>query len=263
MSYQIAFTKELDFAVKLAHQAGNIMLEYFDANQKVETKSDGTPVTNADKLINKLVIDEVMKFFPDDDVVGEEASTIIHSGRSRRWFCDPIDGTKPFTWGVPTSMFSLGLVVNDRPVLGVVYDPFLNRLYSGVAGRGSFCNEKRLQVSRVSLDKGFVSVMGSIERIRSSLPPKYLQALIDLGVQLTCFSGGVYKSMLVATGKSVAYIEEKVAPHDIAAMEVIVTEAGGKVTDLDGQPLDYAKAFSGAIISNSVVHDELVKISYT
>jgi fructose-1,6-bisphosphatase/inositol monophosphatase family enzyme len=78
---------------------------------------------------------------------------------------------------------------------------------------------------------------------------------------MACFSGGIYKSTLVAKGKLVVYIEAKVSPHDIAAIYVIVTEAGGRVSTIDGRPLNYLKGFNSAIVSNDVVHDKLIELA--
>ncbi len=105
------YTQELDVAKKISKQSGTIMLEYFDGDQQRKMKQDGSPVTVADTAINAMVIAELSKAFPGDIVIGEEESTGGY-GLGRRWFCDPIDGTKAFTWGVPTAMFSLGLVVD-------------------------------------------------------------------------------------------------------------------------------------------------------
>src|SRR5437868_351607 len=103
------YSKELNAANEIAFKAGKIMLEYFDGDQQVDTKSDNSPVTIADKLINSMVIEELAKHFPEDGVIGEEESTTDY-GPGRKWFCDPIDGTIGYIWGTPTSMFSLALV---------------------------------------------------------------------------------------------------------------------------------------------------------
>lgn len=259
MAIGIEYSRELEIAKSIARQAGNIMLNYFDGDQECETKADGTPVTIADKMINSMAIQEILKAFPGDGVVGEEESSEDITG-TRLWFCDPIDGTKPFTWGVPTAVFSLGLVIDNKPILGVVYDPFLDHMFRGVTGQGSYRNNKKLQVSKEGLNTGLVAATGSVERMVKS-PPTYLTNLVNSGVRMACFSGGIYKSTLVASGRLVGYIESKVSPHDIAAIDVIITEAGGRLSTLSGQPLDYRQGFNSAIISNGVVHDKLIELT--
>ena|SRR3989344_2868092 len=140
------YSKELAAARGIAQKAGVIMRTYFEESDLlVERKEDDSPLTKADLEINQLVIRELNGEF-DDGIVGEEESTAEY-GMGRRWICDPIDGTRAFTWGVPTAMFSLGLAVDGVPVVGVAYDPFLDRLYEAAQGRGSYCNGISMHVS--------------------------------------------------------------------------------------------------------------------
>ena len=247
--------KEIEVAIKIARKAGEIMLNYFDSDQHTQIKSDGSPVTIADTEINSLVIDLLAKEFPDDGVIGEEESTTDY-GMGRKWFCDPIDGTRAFVWGIPTSMFSLGLVIDGEPQVGVVFDPYLNRMYTSIKGQGSYCNNKLLKVSNTSLDDGIVAISGNVRKIIKGIP--FVQNMSSSKATLVILSGAVYKSTLVAKGKYVGYAEEGVGAHDMAAVQLIVEEAGGKVTGLDNERLDYSKPFKGAVISNGVVHDELI-----
>lgn len=246
------YEKELMIAKDIARQAGVIMKEYFYGDQQVEVKEDNSPVTIADKKINSLVINELKKYF-DDIVIGEEESTGEY-GTGRRWFCDPIDGTKAFVFGVPTAMFSLGLVENGRPVMGVAYDPFLDILYEAIKGEGSYCNGKKIHVSGKSIEHATVAISGGI--VKSRYP--HIEWLLDRKIKLMSLNGAVYKSCLVARGKIEGYLEPGVSGHDMAAVDLIVNEAGGTVTGLDGEILDYSKSFKGAVISNGVIHGELV-----
>lgn len=249
------YEKELKVAKEIAKKAGEIMFKYFDGDQKVERKVDNSMVTIADKEINHFVIEELNKNF-DDLIIGEEESTGDY-GMGRRWFCDPIDGTKAFVWGTPTAMFSLGLVIDGVPVLGVTYDPFLDRLYEGVKGQGSFCNGVPLKVSTQGLRGGIVAITCTVKKIIKD--QSIFKYLIDQGVELAVFSGAVSKSALLARGKFVGYVAENVNAHDMAASHVIIEEAGGKITNYNGEKLDYSKPFLGIIVSNTLIHDELMK----
>ncbi len=248
------YQKELETAVNIAREAGPIMLKYFDIDQEIEIKDDRSFVTVADKLINTMVIERLTKEFPEDGVIGEEESNTEY-GMGRKWFCDPIDGTAGYIWGTPTAMFSLALVVDGVPIIGVAFDPFLNKIYTAIKGEKSFCNEKELKVSDKSVEEGIVGITGSVRQLPEK--PYYPKMKAD-NVRMAAFSGAVYKSCLVARGKFVGYIET-VTAHDIAAIHVIVENAGGKVTAIDGSPLDYSKRFLGAIISNGVVHEKLIE----
>jgi fructose-1,6-bisphosphatase/inositol monophosphatase family enzyme len=249
------YKEELVLAKKIALSAGKIILKYKD-NQNLEIKKDKSFVTIADKMINSIVIKEISKKFPKDVIVGEEESTGTY-GMGRVWICDPIDGTAAYVWGLPTSMFSLGLVVNGVPVLGVTYDPHLNLMYTGIKGGNAFCNNKKISVSNSDLKNGIIAVTGSTKHIGDY---KYIKELSRRKVRLASFSGAVYKCMLIARGKLVGYVEDRLNPHDIAASQVILECAGGKVTGLNGENLDYSKVFLGVIVSNKVVHKDLVKL---
>lgn len=251
-----SYSKELRVAKKLAKQAGKIMLKYFDGGQEMELKEDKSVVTIADKLINDLVIERLTKKFPADGIIGEEKSTAEY-GLGRKWFCDPIDGTAGYTYGVPTSAFSLGLVVDGKSVMGVTYDPYLKRLYYGVRGKGSFCNGKQLRVSDMGLNGGCVGVTGGTKLVQK-LP--YITPLRELGARVACFSGAVAKCCLIARGRMHGYVEIGLNAHDVAAAQVILEEAGGKITGMNGEVLDYSKPFKGAIASNGKIHAELIEI---
>ncbi len=247
-----SYDNELKAAISIARHAGDIMRTYFDGDQQQETKEDGSPVTIADKQINRLVIEQLSHLFPEDGVIGEEASTTTH-GMGRKWICDPVDGTKAFTWGVPTAMFSLGFVVDGEPMVGVVYDPFLDKLYTAVKGKGSYCNAQKLAVSSDGLQNGVVAVASDVKEI-TRLP--YIRTI----PKPVTFSGSIYKSVLVARGRFVGFVEAGSTDHDMAAAQVIVEEAGGRVTNLHGKPLDYSAPFAGVVVSNGVVHEALLEI---
>ncbi len=250
------YKKELEVAVSIAREAGVIMLQYFDGDQQVEQKADDSPVTIADKTINSLVIKRLGEVFPEDGVIGEEESTTEY-GSGRKWFCDPIDGTAGFIQGIPTAMFSLALVVDGKPMMGVAYDPFLNRMYTGNVGAKSFCNDKEISASTLDFKTGGTFALSS--SIKRFVDHAYLHQMIKDNLRLVCVGGAVFKSCLIARGKLVGYFDQGVNAHDVAAVQVIVQGAGGKVTALDGTPLDYTKPFKGGIVSNGVVHDKLVE----
>lgn len=233
------------------------MRRYFDGDQERVTKEDGSPLTIADTMINRMVIEQLEAALPDDGVIGEEESTAEY-GMGRKWLCDPIDGTKAFTWGTPTAMFSLALVVDGQPVVGVCYEPMLDKLYWATIGGGAYCNDQPIRVNDETLETGILGTISSQYRLRRAAP--YIDALLDKNVNMAAFSGAVAKCVRVAEGRFVGYIEELVNGHDVAASQVIVTEAGGRITGMEGNDLDYSRPFKGAIVSNGIVHDELARI---
>lgn len=253
MEYQ----KELDFAKTIAIKAGDIMLQYFDGDQNTEIKKDGTPVTIADKTINRMVIEELRRDFSGDGVVGEEESNAEY-GMGRRWICDPVDGTMAYTYGLPISMFSLALVIDGVPTLGVAYNPFMKQMFWGIKGQGSFCNGKALSVSSLDINSGIVAIPPNMTRVFDQAPD--IAKLLAYKPQLAVFDGAVHRSCLVANGRLVGFPHPEVKPHDVAAVHVIIEEAGGKITDVLGGKLDYSKPFVGAILSNGVAHEQLLSL---
>jgi myo-inositol-1(or 4)-monophosphatase len=252
------YQKELEFAKDLAKQAGKIMLNNFRLSMEREWKTDNTPLTITDTTINKLVIAEVKKHFPDDGVIGEENSE--YSNQSRAWVVDPVDGTLPFSSGIPISMFSIALVVEGKTKIAVAYDPFLTRIFWAVEKGGAFVNDQKLQVSNQSeLTRGILSVIGTVGRDKydPGKTNKILAAQKAKSINLFSFA---YSTVLVATGGFVGSIFGYGSPWDPAAVSLIVAEAGGKVTDLFGKVRRYDQWGDGFVASNEKVHDQLLEI---
>ena len=249
----------LDFAKALARDAGEIMRKYFGKQPDSHLKADNTIVTIADEEINQLVIDRVRATYPEHDIDGEEASD--RRGSDYLWVCDPIDGTATFAMELPVSVFSLALVIDGSPEIGVVYAPFSDHLYWAVRGQGSFMDGKQIHVS----DK----VFGQMAEMNVDWWPsaewdvmKAIHRLAyDKGAYVTAPGSTTHAAMLVARGAFVAsvFAGSRGKNVDIAAAKVIVEEAGGKVTDLFGEDQRYDGDISGAVVSNGVVHDDIIQ----
>lgn len=249
----------LEFAKRLAHEAGKIMKEYFVKEQGVEYKSDRTPVTIADKKINDYVIEQVKTYYPEHSVDGEEAKNILDS--KYVWVCDPIDGTSMFTRGVPVSVFSLALVCDGEPIVGVVYDPFLDDMYSAIKGYGAYCNNKQIKVN--NLDYGEMGC--SIDYCmwdKAKFDTLKLAKELRKKAKLCQVGSTAHAAMLVAKGCICAEIFPGTnhGHCDIAASKLIVSEAGGVVTDFDGKEQRYDQDINGAILSNGKVHQKVLSV---
>jgi len=243
-----------EFAIKLAKQAGKIIKDNFTSNMKKEWKSDNTPVTETDLKINQLVIDAVKKHFPTHSIIAEEGSYKVDNSEYS-WVCDPVDGTIPFSHGIPTCAFSLALVKNGAPILGVIYDPFIDRLFFAEKGKGAFLNNKKIHVSTTSdFDK---SLIGLTAGKKDSL--EIFEKLTDLKARVVGHWSIVYPGMLVATGDLIATIGRKLSVWDVAALKIIVEEAGGKVTSLLGEEQRYDGEIKGCLITNGEVHNKIVE----
>lgn len=252
----------LDFAKSIAREAGDIMRANFQLGMHKEWKEDNSPLTATDIAINDLVIKKVAEAYPDHAVLGEEASS-EHSA-SHLWVVDPVDGTIPFSHGVPTFAFSLALVINGEPQVGVVYDVMSDRLLSGEKGKGAFLNDDPLSVSVAeSLKHTVVGVDGPWAGTGATGVNFYdIPRLIDqAGAKIIKPSCMVYCGIMVALGEFSAAILNGHFPWDVAALKVIIEEAGGKVTNLRGEEQPYDKETFGAILSNSKVHQQMVAIA--
>ncbi len=248
----------LKFAKDIALRAGDIMIHYFDLGEEGREKADKTLVTKADEEINQMVITEVAKRFPDHAVFGEEASS---SNKSKQlWSCDPIDGTTQFAKGVPIAVFSLAYVEDGKPLVGVVYDPFTKRLYSANKGSGAFLNDVPINVSKKPLNyQAIVDLEWWPEAEYELYLPSHTLTMETSAYVLTICSV-TQAAMKVAAGQyeGCVFAGTKGKSVDLAAAKVIVEEAGGIVTDLFGKDQRYDGDIKGGIISNGVVHKNLL-----
>jgi len=190
------------FAIDLAKQAGKIMRANFALAMERKWKKDGSPVTETDLKINKLVIARVKKYFSGHGVLGEEES--YHSeGKEYLWVCDPVDGTVPFSHGIPTFAFSLALVKNGKPILGVIYDAALDHLYVAEAGKGAHMNGRKIKVNKSGLKN---SVAFWDQKTVSHLVLRYPK-VFWLNLYSIC-----YEAITVAAGHTVAAFMTIVMP---------------------------------------------------
>lgn len=248
----------LKFAEQAAYKAGQIMLKHFQIGIAKEDKEDGSPVTIADREVNHFVIEAVKKAYPGHAVLGEEESH-AKEGAEYVWVCDPIDGTIPFMHGIPTNQFSLALVHNGQPIVGVIYDPYMKRLYKAMTAGGAFMNDFKLHVNdKSSLAGNFIAAPTHQMPLLDSV--NLLSNLSKHGLKSYCHFCITYEAVYVALGQFVGTVFGHPSAHDIAAIKIIVEEAGGKVTDLFGNEQRYDQPIKGAIISNGKVHDELTAL---
>ena len=248
----------LEFAKALANEAGDVMRKYFGQSPESEFKEDDTIVTIADKEINRLVIQRVKSSYPDHDIDGEEESH--KSDASHIWVCDPIDGTNPFAMELPVSVFSLALVIDGEPVVGVIYHPFTDKLYTAINGGGAWINDQPLAVSTGQLDASARVNFDWWARSEYDILTPLKKLSSEKGFYMLSPGSTTHMAAMVARGEFVASVfpGTKGKNVDIAAAKVIVEEAGGKVTDLQGNEQRYDGDIKGAISSNGIVHDEIV-----
>ncbi len=248
---------DLDFAVSIARRAGDLTQQHFlQPDLAVDHKGDGSPVTVADRAAERLLREAIGAAYPDDAILGEEEG-LAEGTSGRTWILDPIDGTKSFTHGVPLYTNLVALLDDDGPAIGVINVPALGECVW--AGRELGCfhstNATGLDGRRVDLAQPAMAVAGTW-LMTSGLRVwrgEVIDRLSAAGVHMRTWADA-YGYLLVATGRVDAMVDPIANLWDLAAPYVVVTEAGGRFTDLAGA--DRAEGGNG-IATAGPVHDAL------
>ncbi len=249
------FTDDLRLAHLIADNADSITTKRFKAQDlHVSMKPDHTAVTDADRAVEEAVRRTLSTARPRDAVVGEEMEDT--GWGPRQWIIDPIDGTANFVRGVPVWATLIGLMVEGLMRVGVVSAPMLGRRWWAAEGMGAFTgktllNPTPMRVSKISsLEEAFLSYSSIGGWIESGRGQQFVDLLRDCG--RTRAYGDFWSYMLVAEGAVDLACEPELALHDMAALDVIVREAGGQFSNLDGTP---GVSGPGALATNGALHD--------
>ncbi|ESO95084.1 hypothetical protein LOTGIDRAFT_178401 [Lottia gigantea] len=233
-------------AVELARKAGEAIREAFYKEKNVEIKQSAADlVTETDQAVEKMIQDLIMKKYPHHKFIGEETVSADGSACSLTddftWIIDPVDGTTNFVHSIPEVAFSCGILVNKQVVIGVIYVPILDQMYTAKKGQGSFVNGKKLSVSSVKELKSAAIIMEG----GSSRDPDVLSTKINNihSVLKSCHGIRAYGSAAinlckVASGMYEAYVEFGIHCWDIVAGMLILQEAGGVNKDTTGEEID-------------------------
>jgi len=238
----------LQAAGELAALTGRTALEQFRRDLIIETKSDGSPVTIADREAERRARDWLARRFPEDGVLGEEEGTTV--GRSgRTWLLDPIDGTKSFVRGVPLWGSLVALVEGDTVLAGAAAYPAVGEHLAAARGAGCWHNGARCRVSPHAGLAGATGLTSEVERFATPELRRAWDALAA-AVTVTRTWGDCYGYLLVATGRAEFMVDVGLNSWDIACFAPIIEEAGGRITDFEGRaypPLENAIATNAAL----------------
>jgi histidinol phosphatase-like enzyme (inositol monophosphatase family) len=242
----------LEAVAELARAAGTIALEHFRPGIAVDTKTDGSPVTIADRQAEQFARAWISERFPTDGILGEEFGAERTRAR-RQWIIDPVDGTKSFVRGVPLWGTLVAVADGERILAGGAYYPAVNELAAAAAGCGCWWNDARCRVSTVgSLESA--TVLTTDERFRNRPGRRAAWGALAARASIARTWGDCYGYLLVATGRAEAMIDNHVRLWDAAAVQVITTEAGGVFTDWGGRPTAFGQS---AIATNARLADEV------
>ena len=212
-----AFSREMDFGHLICRRAGEMALSYWDKGIRFEEKTDGSPVTIADRECERLIASLVEEHFPDDGLLGEEGAR-KESSTGRRWIIDPIDGTRDFVRGNPLWAVLIGFEVAGEVEGGFAYLPAMNLMFRAARGSGAYCNDAAIHASSIAVPGQAVFCMNGFNAIRKySFAPR----LVDWMGQFWAVRsmGGCLDAMMVARGQADLFIEPSAKPWDLAAVK--------------------------------------------
>ncbi|MBP6866074.1 MAG: inositol monophosphatase [Candidatus Pacebacteria bacterium] len=254
----------LEFAKSLAKETEEIALKYFSFELENTWKEDNTPLTVADTEINDLVIERINDKYPEHSIYGEEKS-LEKENSKYIWVCDPIDGTMAFGCGLPLFVFSIALVDQStgQPVLGLINDPVMKNMYFAYKGGGAYRNGKKIFTSKDTVLKNTYLSTGASGRTVGFSNIPLIKTLSEKKCAVMKYPGFIYGAVQVANGKYIGAVYYAKPGHDVAALKIITEEAGGRVTDLNGEERRYDQDGAGCIVSNGILHQEILDIVQT
>jgi myo-inositol-1(or 4)-monophosphatase len=251
---------ERRLAIEAARAAGELLRTELTGARRIAFKGAPTNlVTEMDARAETLILGKVRARFPDDAILSEEMGAA--RGRSgRRWIVDPLDGTTNYAHGIPLFAVSIALEVAGRVQLGVVYDPNHEELYVAERGAGALVNDRKLAVSTTATLNESLLCSGFPYNIRETPDNNLAEyAAFSLRAQgVRRMGSAVLYLAWLAAGRFDGYWELRTGPWDVAAGGLIVEEAGGRLTALDGGPLDLDRP--AVVASNGRIHDEMLKV---
>jgi 3'(2'),5'-bisphosphate nucleotidase len=263
---RVALQRELDVALRLAHEAGAAIMGYYQTGLDVDRKAGDEPVTEADQVADGLIAAALRAAFPNDGLLTEESDDdLSRLSKSRVWIVDPLDGTTEFISETGEFSVQIALTVGGQPVMGVIHQPVKKRLFYAAEGDGAYQiyhgRKMRLRVSDVT-DPSRMCLVAS----RSHYSPFVEAARRALGIRAVNRLGSVgLKVGLVARAECDLYLATTVVKEwDLCAPHALLLGAGGVLTNLCGEPPTYNKRdvteCRGVIASNGLAHAQIVDV---
>jgi myo-inositol-1(or 4)-monophosphatase len=251
-------TSFLETAAEIARESGTLLLHYLERSVGFELKGEHDLVTEADRASERLVVERLQSYFPSHRIVAEEGGGTDRASEYC-WYVDPLDGTTNFAHGFPVFNVTLALEHAGEMICGVVYDPTRNEIFTAERGSGAYLNNRRIRVTKTATLHECLVATGFPSRRR------HLNVNVHFYHQLAMLTHGVRRAgaaaldlAYVACGRLDAFWEFSLNPWDMAAGRLLVSEAGGRYTDMYGQPHDLHGPT--LVASNGAVHAEMVEL---
>jgi myo-inositol-1(or 4)-monophosphatase len=246
--------------LRAADAGAKEMVRFFNGQFSISNKEGiNNLVTEADHAAEKAIFDVIQSDFPDHGILSEEAGAIVQDTRYK-WIIDPIDGTVNFAHGIPLCCVSIALEHEGSVIMGAVYNPFLHELFFAQKGWGASLNDKKIQVSSQE-NVGASCLVTGFPYTYLDMPNGPLtifEKLIRKGIPVRRLGSAAMDLCWVAAGRFDGFYEHKLQAWDSAAGWLIVEEAGGRVTDFNGQP--YSPYQPHLLATNGHIHEDLLSI---
>ena len=217
-----SISPNLNIMIKAAEKASKVLIRDFGELEKLQVSSKGPSdfVTNSDKKVEKIIIEELTKTRKNFSIIGEEIGEIKNSDKENYWIIDPIDGTTNFLHGIPHFAISIALRKNEEIISGLIFDPIKNEMFYAEKNNGAFFNNQRIRVSKKKKIEECLFATGGKKEINNSLNNRRSgSAALDMAY--------------VGAGRYDGYFQKDLNIWDIAAGIIIVKEAGGKINDIN------------------------------
>lgn len=257
--------KILEDVIRIIKKAGETVLFYYNKDYKIIDKGEDSPITEADMASNNFIISELEKY--NYGILSEEfLSDVDRLKKERVWIIDPLDGTKDFIDKTGEFTIMIGLVENGIPVLGVVYQPAFDNLYYARQGEGAFLKTEENAPVRLKVSDSLLGEKTKLVSSRFHRSDLEIELAKDLGTKkiITCGSAGL-KICKIASGEADLNINpsDKMGEWDVCAADIILQEAGGRLTDVLGEKIVYNKneprIEKGYVASNNIIHNPVIQ----
>jgi len=247
----------LEKVISIAKSAGAILAHEYRHINKFDTKGEHDIVTHADYQSEALIMKELQAAYPEYSIITEESPNI--KGKTEYcWYIDPLDGTNNFITGSPYFVVSIGLAFKDEILLGVVYNPISNELFYAEKGKGAFLNGEKISVSgRENISGSLLALAYAPEEVEIKQGIALLESLVLQCRRVVINFAPAFDLCNIARGRIDGLIDNGSTPEDHAAASLILTEAGGKLRNLDQAGWDVNR--TGIIASNNLLQDQLVE----
>lgn len=254
-------TEKLKEVLLLAtKEAGAIIQQYFQGSFQVDNKEGiNNLVTEVDNHSEKRIIEIIKEHFPDHSIISEEVGELIQDS-PYQWIIDPIDGTVNFAHGIPLCCVSIGLKFGDDLLLGTVYNPMMNELFFAEKGKGAYLNDRKISVSQKTDFRKACLVTGFPYKWPNSTehPIRVFERFILEGLPVRRLGSAAIDLCWVACGRFDGFWEYNLSSWDVAAGYLIVQEAGGVITNFDGEP--YSVFDKQTLATNGHIHENMLQL---